>query len=138
MEELVNKLITAEAHLFVGVAKADGVVSRDEFAQIPFYAEKSQRFFDMMKMNSKTCDRIGGEIRAIMGDPECRDWDSYKHLSTAVELIKVCREDGLWQTQVIFSKNEQGFTNSAKIGGYVVKEANYINKMEEELKALHK
>ncbi len=137
MEKVVNTLITAEAHLFVGIAKADGVISKKEFAHVPYYAEKSQRFFDMMNMNNKTADRIGGEIRAIMGSAETRDWTAYDHLDKAIELIKECRDKGLWQTQVVFTKNEKGFTDCAKIDGYVVKEANYIKAMEERLKELH-
>lgn len=137
MDKAVSVLITAEAHLFVGVAKADGVIDKKEFAQIPYYAEKSQRFFDMMNMNSKTADRIGAEIRAIMGAPESRDWTAYDHLDKAMELIESCKEAGMWQTQVVFTKNEKGFTDCAKIGGYVIKEANYIHAMEDRLEKLH-
>lgn len=137
MDKAVQDLITAEAHLYTGVAKADGVIDRQEFAQIPYYAEKSQRFFDMMKMNDQTADRIGGEIRAIMSAPEYRDWTSYDHLNHAIKLISSAKEEGLWQTQVVFTKNEAGFTSAAKIGGYVVKEAKFINAMEEMLEDLH-
>ncbi len=49
-----EEITLAEAHLYVGIAKADGLVSQDEFAQIPYYASKSQRFYDMMKMNDET------------------------------------------------------------------------------------
>ncbi len=133
----MDALIIAEAHLYAGVAKADGIVDRKEFAQIPYYAEKSQRFFDMMKINNETVDRIGGEIRAVLSDPDYKEWDSYHHLNEAIKLLTKAKENGLWQTQVVFTKNSDGFLSSAKIGGYLMKEARFIEAMEEALDDLH-
>jgi hypothetical protein len=132
----IEKITLAEAHLFVGVAIADGVISEQEYAQIPYYAKKSQKFFDMMKMNSGTAEKIGPKIREIMNDSNLRDWNSDQHLERAVELIKECKESGVWQSRVIFAKNEKGFVSSAKIEGYVIKEADYIKKMEVALSSI--
>ncbi len=137
MNDAIDELIIAEAHLYVGIAKADGVISQHEFAQIPFYAEKSRRFFDMMKIHGKTSDRIGGEIRAIMGNSDSCEWTSYQHLDKAMELISSCKENGVWQTQAVFAKNEKGFTDCAKIGGYVIKEATFIHAIEDRLEEIH-
>ncbi len=126
-----KEILTAEAHLYVAVAKADGVISDNEFAQMPYYAAKSQRFFDMMKMNEETAKRIGREIRGLLASKEHEEWNSEKHVYEAKRLLDAAREDGFWQAQVAFQKNEVGLTESAKIGGYVFTEAKVIRLIEE-------
>ncbi len=124
-----DDIIIAEAHLYVGIAKADGVVSKDEYGQIPYYAAKSQRFFDMMKMNKATADRIGPKIREILSDKEMQKLSADEHLDRAEELLKTARAKGFWQAQVTVQKNEEGFLSAAKIGGYEMKESRFIEKI---------
>ncbi len=133
----VNKqVMVAEAHLYVGVAKADGIISQDEFAQIPYYAKKSQRFYDVMRMNKETARLIGGQIREIMLLSEYADWSADDHLDEAVTLLKRACSEGAWHARVSFQKNESGFLESAKIDGYLVKEAQFIKRMQEKLEQL--
>ncbi len=129
-----DSICKAEAHLFVGVALADGVISKQEYVHIPYYAQKSQKFFDMMKLNSKTAEKIGPAIRDLMNSDEYASWSCEKHLERAVEILKECKKAGVWQSHVTFQKNEAGFISSAKIEGYVIKEATFIKKMESSLK----
>ncbi len=129
----VSKVAQAEAHLYVAVSKADGFISEQEFAQIPYYAIKSQRFFDVHKKNKIIAEVIGEEIQRIMSETTYKSWDSDKHLETAIVLIKEAKENGNWQGKVAFQKNEQGFIQSAKIDGYLFKESQFIKKMEKRL-----
>lgn len=124
-----EEITLAEAHLYVGIAKADGVVSQDEYAQIPYYATKSQRFYDMMKMNKETASRIGPAIRELLCNKEIQKWNSDEHLAEAVKLLRSARDKGFWQAQVTYQKNEEGFLEAAKIGGYVIKESRFIEKI---------
>ncbi|MGM0442698.1 MAG: hypothetical protein ACQEQV_00745 [Fibrobacterota bacterium] len=121
----------SEAHLYAGVAKADGIISRQEYTQVPYYARKSQKFFDMMGMNRETADRIGPAIRRILSAPQYKEWTSEDHLQEALRLSRKASEQGFWQSNVTFQKNEEGFTNAARIGGYNIKEARFIRRMEE-------
>ena len=47
-----------EAHLYVAVAKADGIVSMKERARAPYYASKSQEVFNVMKINKNVRENI--------------------------------------------------------------------------------
>lgn len=129
----VSKVAEAEAHLYVAISKADGFISEQEFAQIPYYAIKSQRFFDVHKKNRDIAEVIGSEIQRIMSEIMYKSWDSDKHLDKAIELIKEAKSNGNWQGKVAFQKNENGFIESAKIDGYLFKESKFIKKMEKKL-----
>ena len=130
MAEITDGIIEAQAHLYVGVAKADGVVDKEEFTHIPYYAQKSQRFFKMMKIDETKGAKVSKIIRDIFRGKEFSQWNSSKHLDRAVEILKNAREDGVWATQVVFTKNEEGLLSSAKIGGYLIKESRFIERME--------
>ena len=129
----MSKITEAEAHLYVAVALADGVISKEEYLRTPYYAKKSQKFFDMMNMNSSTAERIGPKIRELMDSSKSKKMDSNDHLNIAINLLKDCKDSGIWQSRVTFAKNEKGFTNIAKLGGYVIKEASIIKKIEERI-----
>ncbi len=133
-----DKLIEAEAHLYVGVAKADGVISEMEYSHIPIYAEKAQRQFDKMSINASIIERIRPAIRSIMSSPQFRSWDANDHLDSAIAILREIHSEGVWQSRIVFVKNEKGFTESARIDGYVLREAEFIRSMETKLVALFK
>jgi hypothetical protein len=130
----LSRITEAEAHLYVAVALGDGVIEKEEYLRAPYYAKKSQKFFDMMSMNKSTADEIGPKIREIMNSSKFKGLTSDDHLDIAVSLLKECKDGGVWQSRVTFAKNEKGFTSVAKLGGYVIKEAAVIKKIEERLK----
>jgi hypothetical protein len=132
--EKKSYILRAEAHLYVAVAKADGMVTKKEYAATPYYAMKSQNFFDMMEMNQAIAEKIGGEIRDILNNPAYAEWDSVDHLDEAIRHNQHARDTGVWQSRVIFEKNEKGFLNTAKIDGYNIKESRFIKIMEEKLR----
>ncbi|ERP31167.1 hypothetical protein [Chitinivibrio alkaliphilus] len=135
-QEDLTHILTAEAHLYVGVAKADKLVSRREFAQTPYYAAKSQRFFDMFDMKEKMARAIGPIIRDILRNPAYDSWTSEEHLDEAVTHIEQAQEKGFWQVRIIFEKNAEGFLNTARIDGYNIQESRFIQRMEEKLAGL--
>lgn len=127
----------AEAHLYTGIAKADGLISELEFAQIPFYAEKSHKFYEKMNLSSSTVSRISNAIRSVMVDPVFRSLTPAAHLEKACDILRVVvKQGGGWDVRIAFNKNEQGFTDSAKIDGYVIKEANFIHLIEKKIAEL--
>ena len=130
-----SKFITAQAHLYAGIAKADGEVSKKEYAQVPYYAERAQKFFEKNPLSSKRDPHIGLKIREILSLPKYRAWKSIDHLNEAEKIIKQARTEGLWNVEYAVFKNEKGFLDAAKIDGYVIKEATFIRKMEEILGA---
>lgn len=131
-----EKLITAEAHLYVGIAKADGIISDMEYSHIPIYAEKAQRLFEKMNIDNSIIDRIRPEIRSIITSPEFRTWSAYDHLDCALTALIELHAEGVWQSRIVFTKNEKGFTETARIDGYVLKEAEFIKTLELKLACL--
>ena len=134
MDKGKELLIEAQAHLYVGIAKSDGVIDNKEFSQIPYYAEKSQRFFKLLKLSDEEIHSIGTTIRSFIGKYNSLNADD--HLQMAKELLQKAKELGVWQHQILFTKNEQGFLDSAKIGGYFIKESAFLSKIEDMLKSL--
>ena len=128
-----DQLVVAEAHLYVGVAKADGAVSRKEYAQIPYYADRAMAFFEKTHLPEATGKRLGKAIRDIFNNPEQKAWSSEQHLESASTTLQAAHNEGSWNVKLIMFRNERGFLDAAKIDGYVVKEANFIRKMEETL-----
>ncbi len=133
---MYEKNITyAEAHLYVGVAKADGAISQLEYSHIPIHAEKSQKLFETLNHIDHTSS-IRTDIRSIMSDPAFRSWSPESHLDEAINTLKELHAEGVWQSRIVFTKNENGFVESAKIDGYVIKEAVFIKLMESKLAGL--
>ena len=125
-----TEIAQAEAHLYVGIAKADGLVTKEEYAQMPYYADKEHRFFDKRPLAEKTASKIGKHIREILNAPAHTSWSSEDHLEEATKILVQARKEGNWSAKLVMFKNQKGFLDAAKIDGYVVKEANFIKKME--------
>lgn len=125
-----NDIAKAEAHLYVGIAKADGLVTQKEYAQMPYYADKEHRFFDKRPLEEKKASRIGKYIREILVTPAHKGWTSDDHLEEAAKILVQARNEGHWSAKLVMFKNQKGFLDAAKIDGYVVKEAKFIRKME--------
>ena len=131
-----EELLTAEAHLYVGIAKADGIVSKNEYTQVPYYADRSKKFFEKKEKIAPVQPKLGKKIREIFNSPHYKEYDSSQHLTAASKTLQQAHNEGSWNAKLILFRNERGFLDAAKIDGYVIKEASFIRKMEETLGAI--
>lgn len=122
-----------EAHLYVAVAKADGVVSQKERARIPYYAGKSQKLFDIIKINRNVSRRIKKDVLKILAEPEYRAWSAEQHLDKAISYLKEARRTGDWGVKLTFHKNRDGLLQVAFLDGYILKESKFIKEIEKRL-----
>lgn len=119
-----------EAHLYVAVAKADGVISDLERIRIPYYAQKSQKQFNVMKINDKINKTIKHHIASIISSAKYSSWSADQHLDEAVNLLKKAKKTGNWGVSLSIHKNENGLLQVALLDGYIVKESRFLKKVE--------
>ena len=122
-----------EAHLYVAVAKADGIISQKEHARAPFYAQKSQNVFDVLKINQKVSRRIKNDVVKILSNPEYTEWSEKQHLDKAISFLKKAKQMGDWGVRLTFHKNENGLMQVAFLDGYILKESKFIKEIEKRL-----
>ena len=125
-----------EAHLYVAVAKVDGIISQKEHARAPFYAQKSQEVFDILKINQNVSRRIKTDVKKILSNQEYIDWSEKQHLDKAISFLKRAREMGDWGVKLTFHKNEDGLMQVAFLDGYILKESKFIREIEKRLKEI--
>lgn len=123
----------AEAHLYIAVAKADGLISRDEQRLAPHYAAKSQDVFDIMKINNTVRRRIKHDVMDLLSNPVYDQWSAHGHLEEAITSLKKAKEAGDWGVQFTFHKNEKGLLQIAFLDGYVIKESALIKEIEKQV-----
>lgn len=125
-----------EAHLYVAVAKADGLLSQKERARAPYYARKSQELFDIIKINRNVRRRIKNDVTKILSDPEYSGWSAREHLDKAISYLKRARQAGDWGVRLTFHKNRDGLMQVAFLDGYILKESKFIKEIEKRLKEI--
>jgi hypothetical protein len=125
-----------EAHLYVGVAKADGFISTKEHARAPYYAQKSQDIFNVLRINKNVREHIKEYVRSLLSDPRFRAWTAEQHLDEAVSLLKQAKDAGDWGAALTIHKNEKGLLEVAFLDGYILKESRFLKEIESRLKIL--
>ncbi|MBD3322486.1 MAG: hypothetical protein GF350_15395 [Chitinivibrionales bacterium] len=124
------------AHLYIGVAKADGVISPQERIRAPYFARKSQEIMDVFRMNAQVRELLKGSLADILGDLRFDGWSASEHLDEAVDLLKKAKAAGDWSTSLSAARNEQGLESLALLGGYVFKESKFLKEIRNRLKEL--
>ena len=122
-----------EAHLYVAVAKADGLLSQKERARAPYYAKKSQKVFDILKINQNVRRRIKKDVTKILSEPEYSEWSAEQHLDKAITFLKKAKQAGDWGVRLTFHKNRDGLLQVAFLDGYILKESKFIKEIERRL-----
>jgi hypothetical protein len=122
-----------EAHLYIAVAKADGIITVKERVRAPYYAQKSQDVFNILKINKKVKQTIKEHVTMVLSDPIYLSWSADQHLDEAVSLLKKAEKAGDWGVNLSFHKNEEGLMEVAFLDGYIYKESKFIKKMEKRL-----
>jgi hypothetical protein len=113
----------AEAHLYIAVAKADGIVSRKERAGIGACAVKAQKLYDVLDINSEIARRVKEAIRKILSDARYRSWNTGDHVDEAFSLLKQACDLGNWSVALERLKQEQGLLQVALLDEYVFAES---------------
>ena len=125
-----------EAHLYVAVAKADGLVSEIERRAAGHWAKKSQQLLDIFGTNQSVSNRIKDDVEGILADAQYHSWSAAQHLDKAVELLAKARDLGDWSAKLSGSRNEDGLLSLAQLDGYVIKESNFLREIKRRLSSL--
>jgi hypothetical protein len=125
-----------EAHLYVAVAKADGVVSARERRSAPHLARKSQEVMDVLKLNAGIRELVGDDVRSLLSDPAFEGWSAERHLDEAVKHLHSAKKAGAWDVELTAHKNEEGLLALAQSDGYVFKESRLLREIEKRLDEL--
>jgi hypothetical protein len=125
-----------EAHLYVAVAKADGIVSATERRLAGWQAEKGQQVLDILGINKQVQKTIRADVERLLGDPQYASWSAGQHLDHAVELLGKAKKLGDWGAQLSDDKHEQGLLALAQLDGYTIKESRFLREIERRLSQL--
>ena len=115
------------------MAKADGIISQKEKARTPYYAQKSQDVFDVLKINQRVSRRIKKDVTKILSNPEYNEWTSEQHLDKAISFLKRAKQMGDWGVKLTFHKSEEGLMQVAFLDGYILKESKFIREIEKRI-----
>ncbi|MBN1575510.1 MAG: hypothetical protein JW913_03105 [Chitinispirillaceae bacterium] len=132
-DETVALQSRAEAHLYIAVAKADGIISRKEHATIGLYAAKAQKLYDVLDINSDIAKQVRKVIKKILADARFNSWSTDDHVNEAVSLLKEARDRGNWSVSLASLKHERGLLQVALLDEYVFVESAVIKKIHRRL-----
>ena len=118
-----------EAHLYVAVAKADGIVSKNERALVGIYASGAQKLYDVLNVNSELAGRVRDDIREILDDKQYRTWKTDDHYREAVKDLKKAQEIGNWSVAFSSLKHEQALLQVALLDEYIFVESRAVKKI---------
>lgn|GEM_PF-6028877 len=128
-QDVVDLQCKAEAHLYVAVAKADGIVSKNEKASTGHIAARSQKLYDVIDINSDISKQIAGCVASILADPLYTSWNSDDHADEALSLFRKAAASGNWSVSLSSLKHEQGLMDVALIDEYVFAESAAVKKI---------
>ncbi|MBN1308258.1 MAG: hypothetical protein JXA18_10100 [Chitinispirillaceae bacterium] len=118
-----------EAHLYIAIAKADGILSKKERAVIGVYAAHAQKLYDVLNINSDIAKQVKKAIKTIIADAQYYDWNTDDHLDEAIALLKQARDHGNWSVALASLKHEHGLLQVAMLDEYVFAESAAVKKI---------
>ena len=135
-EQTVGLQSRAEAHLYVAIAKADGVLSKKERAGIGRFAVRAQKLYDVLDINSDIAVKVQQDIRDIINDTSFSGWTTDDHYNEAAKLLRRARDRGNWSVALSHLKHEHGLLQVALLDEYVFAESaavkHILQKLDEE------
>ena len=132
-----HKLTTrGEAHLYAAIAKADGIVSRQEILKAPGLARAGRKVLDILGVNKTAGEDVAAEVRSVLEDPALASWSAREHLDEAIGLLKEAAKHGAWFTELVVHKHEEGLRQTALLDGYVMKESTMLKEIKRRLSEL--
>ena len=134
--QVVELQSRAEAHLYIAIAKVDGILSRKERARIGRIAANAQKLYDVLDINSEIAVKVREDVRKIINDPAFNSWKTDDHYKEAVSLLRKAREQGNWSVSLAHLKHENGLLQVALLDEYIFAESvavkDILRKLEEE------
>ena len=115
-----------EAHLYVAIAKADGIVSKKERAFIGAYASGAQKLYDVLAINSELAKQVQRDIKEILNDPTFRSWSTDEHYNEALLHLKKAQKLGNWSVALSSLKHEHGLLQVALLDEYIFVESKAV------------
>ena len=135
-QQVVALQSRAEAHLYIAIAKVDGIISRKERAGIGRFAANAQKLYDVLDINSEIAVKVRQDIREIIADPVFGSWKTEDHYNEAVSLLRKARAQGNWSVSLVHLKHEHGLLQVALLDEYIFAESaavkDILRKLEEE------
>ncbi len=134
--KVVHYRSMGEAHLFMSIAKADGLLSESEILRLPYHAVKSQRLFDVLKTNEHVRQTIREDVEKLINEPAYAPWSAQQHLDQAIVFLKKAKEAGDWGVQLTGVKTEESLQEIANLEGYTMKESRFFKELRKRLAEL--
>ena len=135
-EQVIELQSRAEAHLYVAIAKADGIISKKERAAIGKFAADAQKLYNVLDINSELAVTVQKEIRTILNDARFFSWNTDDHYNEAATLLREARSGGNWSVALSSLKHENGLLQVALLDEYIFAESaavkKILRKLEEE------
>lgn len=125
-DQTISLQSRGEAHLYVAIAKADGIISQTERALIGAYAAGSQKLYDVLKINSEIAKKVQEDIKDIMADSRYKAWTTDDHYEEAKTLFKQAEAAGNWSVSLASLKHEHGLLQVALLDEYVFVESRAV------------
>ncbi|MFP4417008.1 MAG: hypothetical protein ACOC4C_02445 [Fibrobacterota bacterium] len=135
-QKVIRYRSLGEAHLFVAIAKADGILSESEILRLPHYAAKSQHLFDVLNTNEHVRETIREDVEKLINEAAYAPWSAQQHLDEALAFLKKAKEAGDWGVQLTGAKTEEGLQQIANLDSYTIKESVFFSEMRKRLKEL--
>ncbi len=136
-DQMIALQSRAEAHLYIAIAKADGIISRKERHAIGRFAAGAQKLYDVLDINSAIAKKVRQDIREILADPQADGWTTEDHTNKAVRLLQKARDHGNWSVTLAHLKHEHGLLQVALLDDYIFAESTAVkrvlNRLDEEL-----
>ena len=125
-QQTIDLQSRGEAHLYVAIAKADGIVSATERALIGAYAVGSQKLYNVLKINSEIAKKVQQDIKEILADPQYRSWKTNDHYEETKKLFTQAQAAGNWSVSLASLKHEHGLLQVALLDEYVFVESRAV------------
>ena len=132
-ETLIELQSLGEAHLYVAIAKIDGIVSKAERIFSGVHAVKSQRLYDVLDLNSDIALRVRNDIADILNDARFHSWTSNDHTDEAIRLLKDAGSLGNWSVSLTPLKHEHYLLQVAMLDEYTFVESRAVKELLKKL-----
>lgn len=132
-EAVVKLQSLGEAHLYVAIAKIDGIVSKTERTFTGAHAVKSQKLYDVLKINSDIAQRVQNDIQKILNNPQYHAWNTNNHYEKALQLFKEAKAHGNWSVSLASLKHENGLLQVAMLDEYTFAESKAVKNIIQSL-----
>jgi hypothetical protein len=124
------------SHLYIAVAKADGILSSFEKNRIASLARQAHPLLNRLEVNTLVDERLKKDINSIITDDTYQTWSAEQHLDEAFSLLQKTKNAGDYSISNTLNNHIDGLEKMALLDEYDVRESNFLKKIKEKLKKL--